>query len=222
MHAGSPVECTDTYARPRSVVQASDCLFYHTMDIAGLGTFEGDWDLRPGVDAYLGHVDFDGKRVLEIGPASGFLSFAMEARGAEVVAYDLAEGEHWDVVPYAALDIERARTERNDNIRRVQNAFWLAHRSVGSSARVAYGTVYEVPDWIGPVDIAVFGAVLLHVRDPFLALQRALRLTRETVIVTDVLSRQFVLAATVLDRIRPSLDSARTFEGASHSTPGGR
>jgi hypothetical protein len=40
---------------------------------------------------------------------------------------------------------------------------------------------------IGPVDISTFGCVLLHLRDPFLALQNALRLTRETVIVTEPL-----------------------------------
>src|ERR1700720_3412541 len=43
---------------------------------------------------------------------------------------------------------------------------------------------------IGPVDISVFGNILLHLRDPFLALYNALRLTRSTVIVTDVLSRR--------------------------------
>ena len=50
---------------------------------------------------------------------------------------------------------------------------------------MVYGTVYTVPKEIGMVDISTFGAILLHVRDPFLALQNALRLTRETVIITD-------------------------------------
>ncbi|HEY4442105.1 MAG TPA: hypothetical protein VGN14_16725, partial [Candidatus Elarobacter sp.] len=65
------------------------CYFYHTMELPGVGTVEGEWDLRTGVDAYLGGEELRGKRVLEIGTASGFLCFAMERRGAEVIGYDL-------------------------------------------------------------------------------------------------------------------------------------
>ncbi len=193
------------FETPRVVGDPEGCRFYHTMTVPGLGTMEGDWDLRAGVDDYLGNIDFGGKRVLELGPASGFLSFEMERRGADVVAYDLPVGAKWDVVPYATADLDRIRAERNDNIRRVQDAFWLAHRAFESNVRVVYGTVYEVPDWIGEVDVSVFGSILLHLRDPFLALERALRLTRETAVVTDVLSRPFVLPAALLDRVRPSL-----------------
>jgi hypothetical protein len=52
---------------------------------------------------------------------------------------------------------------------------------------VVYGRVYELPAAIGPVDVCTFGSILLHLRDPFLALANALRLTRETVVVTDCL-----------------------------------
>lgn len=51
---------------------------------------------------------------------------------------------------------------------------------------MAYGTVYEVPDDIGQFDVGIFGSILLHLRDPFLALQRALAHVNETVVVTDV------------------------------------
>lgn len=54
---------------------------------------------------------------------------------------------------------------------------------------MVYGHVSAIPEELGMVDISTFGSVLLHVRDPFLALENALRLTRETVIVTDVPSR---------------------------------
>lgn len=54
-----------------------------------------------------------------------------------------------------------------------------------SSAKMVYRTVYEIPRDIGLVDITTLGAVLLHVRDPFLALQRALELTKETVIISE-------------------------------------
>jgi hypothetical protein len=118
----------------------------------------------------------------------------MEKQGAEVVAYDLSDEQEWDVVPYRRLDDERHRTimkERKDQIRKINNGFWLAHKANGSQAKVVYGNVYEVPEAIGDVDVSVFGSVLLHVRDPFLALQKAARLTRETIVVTDVSLRRF-------------------------------
>ena len=59
------------FATPRKVEDVADCYFYHTMELPGRGVIEGrDWDLRNRVDEYLGHVDFAGQRVLEIGPAS--------------------------------------------------------------------------------------------------------------------------------------------------------
>lgn len=69
-------------------------------------------------------------------------------------------------------------------------AGFLSFHMEGEGADVAG---YAVPAAIGPVDIATFGSVLLHVRDPFLALQNALRLTRETVIVTEPLWRRLAL-----------------------------
>jgi hypothetical protein len=72
-----------------------------------------------------------------------------------------------------------------NHIERLKNGWWFAHDIFGSRARVVYGNIYDVPQEIGPVDIATFGAILLHLRDPFQALHSALRLTRETVIVTE-------------------------------------
>lgn len=70
------------------------------MELSGYGVMEGEWDLRHGVDEYLGKVAFAGQRVLEIGPASGFLTFEMEKRGAEVVSVEVTEDHGWDFVPY--------------------------------------------------------------------------------------------------------------------------
>ena len=179
------VEST-VYANPRVVTDLGECYFYHTMDIPGYGTTEGEWDLRKGVKKYLGKVDFKGKRVLEIGTASGFLCFYMESRGAEVVAYDLSENQSWDIYPGSKYDYNQLIINMKDHIRKINNAYWLCHRVYGSKAKKVHGTVYTVPREIGPVDISTFCSVLLHVRDPFLALQNALRLTRETVIITDM------------------------------------
>lgn len=177
------------WAEPRDIRNISDCYFYHTMDIPGFGLVHGEWDLRERESAYLGNIAFQGKRVLEMGTASGHLCFTMEKMGADVVAYDLSEKQEWDIVPYAGYDYEKYISERKRHINRINNGFWLAHQAYGSGAKALYGTVYEIPDNIGQFDICTFGSILLHLRDPFLALQRVTAHVKETAIVTDVVPK---------------------------------
>jgi hypothetical protein len=177
------------FATPRVVTDLDRCYFYHTMDIPTYGLVHGEWDLRTGVDAYLGNVSFKDNRVLELGTASGFLCMEMEKRGAEVVALDLDEHHAWDIVPYAGFRFAEFMPKWSAHIARLNNGFWLNHGAHHSTAKLVYGSIYDVPEAIGEVDIATFGSILLHLRDPFLALQRALRLTRETVIVSEVIPR---------------------------------
>ena len=177
---------TELYARPRAVGSPAECYFYHSMDIPGHGEVTGEWDLRGDEHRYLGGVDLSGKRVLELGAASGFLTTYMEGQGADVVAYDLSERHSWDVVPFAGNDLGRFDQVRRDHLRRINNGFWLNHKAHDLSARLVHGTVYTVPEEIGQVDVATFASILLHLRDPFLALQTSLRLVRDMVVVTDV------------------------------------
>lgn len=183
---GDAAPADPLYATPRVVTDLSDCYFYHTVELPGYGFVEGEWDLRRGIRDYLGNVDVAGKRVLEIGTSSGFVCFHMEGAGADVVAYDLSAAHMIDVVPNRC-DLMRFGREFKLHIHRLNNAYWLSHCANKSRARVVYGSVYDIPSGIGPVDLSTFGCVLLHLRDPFLALQNALRLTRETVIVTEPL-----------------------------------
>ena len=173
------------FSSPRDVIDISDCYFYHVMDLPGYGEVGREWDLRGGEEAYLGGVSFQGKRVLELGTASGYLCHYMEEKGADVIGFDLPSERSWDLVPFAGLDLSPFRVERRNHIERLKNGWWFAHRLFGSRAKVVYGNIYEVPEEIGPVDIATFGLILCHLRDPFQALHSALRLTPEVVVVTE-------------------------------------
>jgi SAM-dependent methyltransferase len=173
------------FARPKMVSELKDCSFYHTMDIPGYGLVQGEWDLRGRVREYLGGCELSGKRVLEVGPASGFLTFSMEKLGADVVGYDLSPEHDHDFVPFPDVDHDRLVDEHRRAIERLNNAFWLAHRAFHSKAKLVHGTVYQVPVGIGSFDLATFGAILLHLRDPFQALHNVLSHVRETVIITD-------------------------------------
>ena len=177
------------------------------MDIPNHGTVHGEWDLRGREASYLGNISLQGKRVLEVGTASGHLCFTMERMGAEVVAYDLSDKQEWDIVPYAAYDYGKHMSQRKEHMSRINNGFWLAHRAYNSHAKMTYGTVYEIPDDIGRFDICTFGSILLHLRDPFLALQRVSAHVKETVVVTDkapTLTDNRLLAGTRLIEFLPN------------------
>lgn len=172
---------------PDGKISLADCYFYHTTDVPGHGLVGGEWDLRPGIDAYLGGIRFTERSVLDVGAATGFLSFHIEKAGAQVVSYDLSPIEAWDIVPLSGIDAAEHMRARKAHIGAINNGYWLCHRVYGSAARMAHGTVYRIDPAIGPVDVSVFGSILLHLRDPFLALHNALQMTRETAIVTEIL-----------------------------------
>jgi SAM-dependent methyltransferase len=207
------------YAEPRTVTDLGACYFYHTMEVPDHGVVEGEWDLRDGLRAYLGGVELHGRRVLEIGTASGFVCFAMERLGAEVVAYDLSPAQEPDIVPFARADVGCALRDHQAHVHKLNNAYWLCHRLLGSRARVVYGTVYSIPEAVGSVDVATFGCVLLHLRDPFLALANAARLTRDTMIVTEPVVVRSRLKRLLLRRLAgPALRFCPQFRSATPLT----
>ncbi len=189
-----PAERQSPYAAPIDVADIADCYYYHTMDVPGHGVVAGEWDLRAGVDDYLGHEAVAGKRVLEIGTASGFVCFELERRGAEVVAYDLSAAQSWDIVPFAGLDLPQTIAQRRTHVARLNKSWWFNRHALGSQARGVYGNVYAIPPSIGPIDLCTFGAILLHVRDPFLALQNAAALRPATIVVTEPARRWSALS----------------------------
>jgi SAM-dependent methyltransferase len=174
-------------ANHSSQVNPDDYYFYHTIDLPGLGEMKGEWDLRAFADDYIGHVDLRDKRVLEVGAANGFLSFYMEKKGASVISYDLSPDLDWDMVPYAHKDGAAWSPMRKNHLRKLNNAYHLSHSLLNSKAQLVHGTVYAIPESVGLVDVSTFGSILLHVRDPFLALQQAARITRETIVITEIL-----------------------------------
>jgi 16S rRNA G966 N2-methylase RsmD len=143
------------FAEPRKVRHPDECFFYHAMDLPGWGTVKAPshWDLRGRFDDYTGRVDLSGKRFLEIGAASGFISFEAERRGAEVVSFDLDRAEQRQFIPGHGLDLQTTARE----IERLKNAYWLAHAAYRSRAHAFYGDVYAPPDEIGSFDVVFFG-----------------------------------------------------------------
>lgn len=172
------------FAAPRTP-RLEECYFYHRMDLPGVGTVGSEWDLRAGIGAYLGNIDFAGRTAVDVGTASGQLCFEMERRGAKVIAYDLSDEYDWDVVPYDG-DPQREVLERTRiHLRFINNAWWFARNALNSKANVVYGPVYEIDQRITPVEIAVCGSILLHLRDPVLALQKIAAVCTDTLVISE-------------------------------------
>jgi hypothetical protein len=177
------------FAPPRDAVKLEDCLFYHTVDIPGHGTIPGFWDIRGNESQYLGDETFTGKRVLEIGPASGHITFFMESQKAEVVSIETSQDYAWeffwdfcDSVPSGLQDMLKLNRE---NMERFRNSYWFCHRAHGSKARVHYGNGYNVPGELGKFDIAVLACVLLHTKSPLTILENCARVTQEKIIIVE-------------------------------------
>lgn len=157
------------------------------MDLPNIGTVGGEWDLRQSVNDYLGRFPFQGKRVLDVGTASGFLTFEIEKQGGAVVSFDIDDGRRYGLVPFHRFREHREHTVAGiaQGMNRQKNAYWLAHRALGSKAQAYYGDVYRLPTELGRFDVVVLGQVLVHLRDPFAALAAAGELSDDAIIVIE-------------------------------------
>ena len=175
-------------APPRFVDSLKDCFFYHTMDLPGFGEVRGHWDLRGRFDDYIGGVELAGKSVIDIGTATGFLSFEAEKAGpARVLSFDMSDPHQQTMLPFKDNlyyhDPDRWAEEYGAEIEKWKNAYWLSHRLLNSRAEVAYGSVYQIPLELGLFDVAIVGSVLEHLSDPITALASIAKLTKETIVV---------------------------------------
>lgn len=189
-----------SFAEPKYVENKDDCWFYHVMDLPGIGTVGDSWDLRGRITDYTGGVELAGRRVLDVGTASGFLTFEMERQRAEVVSFDADSPLRSFLLPMRGGMFTENRQHWADHyegvLRKLNNSYWLAHRLYGSRARVCYGDVYDIPADIGNFDIALVGQILVHLSDPVRALSSIMDRCRDYIIITEgMLDRDEPVAA---------------------------
>ena len=164
-----------------------DCEPYHATDLPNGEFIAGGWDLRGGEHNYVGGIDLSGKRVLDLGPATGHLSFWMERQGANVTAFEIGYDASADIRPSHAVDVEFFRNSMMDFVRGINNMWWYSHHAFGSNATMVYGDIYHLPQDLGQVDVALFGAILLHLERPLRAVASAAALNPECIVVTEPL-----------------------------------
>jgi len=159
------------------------------MDLPAYGTVTGHWDLRGREAEYLGNISLRGKRVLEIGPASGCLTVFMESQGAEVMSLETSEDYPWEffwnLTRDAPPDLASKVADHRKHMLAIRKGYTLCLSSFSSKAEVHLGSAYDLPNSVGDVDVAVIASVLLHCKDPLRIVEECARLARETVVVVE-------------------------------------
>lgn len=121
--------------------------------------YHGDqWVLDGRENQYLGGVAVNGKKVLDVGTATGHIAFWCASQGADVIALDVPNSIH----------------RRGFKLR--QKSHPPVQYVEGDAERLGYG-----PDTF---DIVILGAILMHLLDPFAAVAGAAHAAKESVIVT--------------------------------------
>jgi SAM-dependent methyltransferase len=191
----------------RAGADLTDFVWYHAFELPDGTVLPGVWDLRGHESNYLGGVDLAGKRVLELGPATGALTFYMERMGAEVVSFEAGFDVSIDTLPIKGEDqfAERLRVMQQ-TIDRNHDGWWHLHRTLGSEAKFVQGNIYDMPADLGTFDVTVVGAILLHLREPWGALSQAARRTTGTMIVTEPLQDDLDPPETNIMRFSPSAE----------------
>lgn len=145
--------------------------WYHTIDLPDGSTTPGWIDTRPVAGLVPWPPQLKGGRCLDVGAFDGFWSFEMERRGAaEVIAIDVDDPDNLDF----ALDYKSAGPEYIRQVGAQRGpGFAEAKAALTSSVERRNRSVYDLdPDTDGRFDVVVCGAILLHLRDPVLALER--------------------------------------------------
>ncbi|MGA2594537.1 MAG: DUF1698 domain-containing protein [Bryobacteraceae bacterium] len=133
--------------------------WYHSIELPDGQVIQG----MIGIDALKARLasfpipeDLTGKRVLDVGAWTGWCSFEMERRGAQVLAVDCVEFDE----------------------------FREAHRMIGSKVEYRILDVEELtPASVGLFDYVLFFGVLYHLRNPLLGLERICAITKDTACV---------------------------------------
>ena len=184
---------------PSEDISLNDCEWYHRMEIPGLGgdnlTPSDSFDIRDDIGNILGNLDYKNKKVLNLGSITGHLSFEAERRGAQVTSIDLSvdplqmakqQATERDWVPRANEDWKKDLKAFMDKEVKRRNAFWYAHKALNSKSKLLISHANNLPKNLELHDIGIIFSVMLHIRDPFLALLRMCSHVNDKIVITEL------------------------------------
>lgn len=157
--------------------------WYHTIELGHGIVTPGFVDHREQLPYYHLPESLAGMRCLDVATFDGFWAFEMERRGAaEVVGVDIADGNDCDLPRLVRLE-----TLKNPEDKPMGLGFRIAHEVLGSKVKHQICSVYDLsPEKVGLFDFVNLGDLLLHLRDPQLALQSIASVCRGTFWMAEV------------------------------------
>lgn len=160
--------------------------WYHTIDLPDGSTTPGWIDTRPVAEMVPWPASLKGGRCLDVGTFDGFWSFEMERRGAaEVVAIDVDDPEDLDF----AVEMKEAGPGYIREVGAERGpGFAQAKEALGSAVTRKNRSVYDLdPAQDGQFDVVFMGSLLLHLRDPLLALEKIREVCKGFLVLTETI-----------------------------------
>ena len=157
--------------------------WYHTLELPHGIVTPGYTDHRASLPLYGLPSDMRGMRVLDVATFDGYWAFEMERRGAQVLAIDIGSWAEFDY-PRALRSLAVGADERVTG-----GGFALAKELLGSHVERQIVSVYQLdPSQVGQFDFVFLSDLLLHLRDPQLALEHVCSVVKPggTAVIADV------------------------------------
>jgi tRNA (mo5U34)-methyltransferase len=159
--------------------------WYHTIELAPGVVTPGWFDTRAIAARLPIPASLSGQRCLDIGTFDGFWAFELERRGGDVTAIDILDDRRWDW-PANTNPVDRDAIERRKGL---GDGFVIARDALGSQVERIDCSIYDLdPAVHGTFDLVYLGSLLLHLRDPVLALDRVRAVTRGRLLVVDAIA----------------------------------
>lgn len=170
--------------------------WYHVLNIGDIST-PGVFDMSKYVSHYKMPESLSGKSALDIGTASGYFAFELESRGANpVIATDLPDWDEHDFSQsYSIDDHEKLKSQTM-----LKNAFEIAKKYKSSKVERKIINIYDLGSQLDMIcDFVICANVLLHLQNPYLALENIRKVTNEkAIIATTVYEARFRKKAPIM------------------------
>lgn len=132
---------------------------YHQLNFGDGLVIQGIFDLTQHLELYHIPENLQGKTVLDIGTASGFLALECARRGGQVTAIDVTGALVPTLISILGLQIQYQQKN-----------------------------IYELNSDFGQYDLVICGSLLLHLPEPFEAIKRIRSVCRDRAIISTMCS----------------------------------
>lgn len=150
--------------------------WYHRIDLGDGIETPGHFRMADYLKYYHFPETMDGMRVLDVGASTGFFAYEFERRGAEVVAVELPNWEAHDWTPRQRRELDKKNESQREKDNRdvMFDGFTVVGEGLGSTrTKRIWKAIYDLDSAeLGHFDVVFSGAMLMHVRDPILGIQR--------------------------------------------------